>query len=276
MEFSRKVSPANAMNRILKTFTILKKKKKKALIAYITAGYPSLPATEKIVLELEKSGVHIVELGVPFSDPMADGLTIQKSSEKSLARGTTLKKILRTVLKIRQRSRIPIVLMSYLNPLYRYGLAPFVKDAVRSGVDGVIVPDLPAEEAHEFEDAVRGMDFSLIFLASPTSTSKRIRAIARHSKGFIYYVSLTGVTGARKTLPSHIARNIKKIKDITDKPVCVGFGISNEEQARRISRLADGIIVGSAIINVIARFSASKRLAREVGKFTSRLAKAIL
>lgn len=263
------------MNRIKKRFNKLKKRRRKAFIVYITAGYPSLSLTERIVLELERAGVDIIEIGVPFSDPMADGLTIQKSSERSLEVGTTLEKILKSVKKIRKKSQIPIVLMSYLNPVYCYGVKKFVKDAVRCGVDGAIFPDLPPEEALEFEKAAKGKDFYIIFLASPTSTTERIKAIAKHSKGFIYYVSLTGVTGARETLPPHISRNIKKIKRITGKPVCVGFGVSNERQARLISRVADGVIVGSAIINVIRRYERKSTLDKAVGEFASRLAKAI-
>jgi tryptophan synthase alpha chain len=263
------------MNRIKKTFNRLKRNKKKAFIAYITAGYPTLSATERIVLELEKSGVDIIEMGVPFSDPMADGLTIQKSSERSLKAGTTLERILKTVKNIRKKSEIPIILMSYLNPVYRYGMEAFVKDAVKCGVDGAIFPDLPPEEADEFERPTRGKEFYIIFLASPTSTSERIKLIARHSKGFIYYVSLTGVTGARDYLSPHIPRNIRKIKRITDKPVCVGFGVSNEEQARAISHIADGVIVGSAIVKVISKNIGKKTLKKEVGKFAARLARAI-
>lgn len=263
------------MNRIKKTFNKLRKRKKKAFIVYITAGYPSLALTEKMVLVLERAGVDIIELGVPFSDPMADGLTIQKSSEKALKAGTTLDKILKSVKNIRKKSQIPIVLMSYLNPVYHYGAKKFVKDAVRCGVDGAIFPDLPPEEAIEFEKAAKGKDFYIIFLASPTSTSSRIKAIAKHSRGFIYYVSLTGVTGARDILPSHISRNIKKIKRVTGKPVCVGFGVSNERQAQNISRVADGVIIGSAIVNIIRKYEKKRSLDKTVGKFASRLAKAV-
>jgi len=263
------------MNRIKIAFGKLKKEKSKAFITYITAGYPSLSTTERIVLELEKQGVDIIEIGMPFSDPMADGLTIQKSSEESLRKGTTLRKVLTVVKNIRKKSQIPIVLMSYLNPVYRYGIKRFVKNAVRCGVDGAIFPDLPPEEASEFEKASRTKDFYIIFLASPTSTSERIKVIARHSKGFIYYVSLMGVTGARDYLAPNISRNIKKIKRITDKPICVGFGISDERQARIISRVADGVIVGSAVINIISKYEKKNILVKVVGQFTSRLAKAI-
>lgn len=263
------------MNRIKRTFNKLKKNKKKAFIVYITAGYPTLSRTERIVLELEKSGVDIIEIGVPFSDPIADGPTIQKSSERSLSAGTTLEKILKSVKNIRKKSQIPIVLMSYLNPVYRYGIKKFVKDAAQCGVDGAIFPDLPPEEAGEFEKASRAEDFYIVFLASPTSTPERIKAIAKHSKGFIYYVSLTGVTGARDHLTPYISRNIRKIKRITDKPVCVGFGVSNEKQARIISSIADGVIVGSAIIDIISKYGRKGKLDKAIGQFASRLAEAI-
>ena len=263
------------MNRIKETFNRLKKEKKKAFIAYITAGYPSLSATERIVLELEKSGVDIVEMGVPFSDPMADGLTIQRSSESSLAAGTTLVKILKSVKNIRKKSEIPIVLMSYLNPVYHYGAEKFVKDAVGCGVDGAIFPDLPPEEASELEGPARSKDFYIIFLASPTSTRERIKLIARRSRGFIYYVSLTGITGVRDHLAPHIAGDIRKIKRVTDKPVCVGFGVSNEKQARTVARAADGVIVGSAIVKVISENRKKRALEKKVGRFAARLSKAI-
>jgi len=263
------------MNRIKRTFAKLKRDKKKALIVYITAGYPSLAATEAIALELERSGVDLIEIGVPFSDPMADGLTIQKASEASLASGTTLEKILRCVKNIRKKSEIPIVLMSYLNPVYRYGVDRFVRDAARCGVDGAIFPDLPPEEASRFEKAEKGLAFSVIFLASPTSTRERLKLIAKHSRCFIYYVSLTGVTGARDSLFPHISRNVRAIKRISDKPVCVGFGISKEEQARTLSKIADGVIIGSAVVKVIGKFRKKKALAQEIGKFVSRFSMAV-
>ncbi|MEA3305289.1 MAG: tryptophan synthase subunit alpha [Candidatus Omnitrophota bacterium] len=263
------------MNRIKTTFNKLRKKRKKAFIVYITAGYPALSATERIVPELEKSGVDIVEIGVPFSDPMADGPVIQKSSEKAICNGVTLKKILRSVRNIRKKSDIPIALMSYLNPIYRYGIKKFVADAVKSGVDGVILPDLPPEESGELRRAAKSFDFYVIFLASPTSTPGRIKTIVRHSQGFVYYVSLTGVTGVRDHLAAHISDNIKRIKRFTNKPVCVGFGISNEKQARRLLTVADGVIVGSAVIRVIKKHKKKRAPEKEVGRFTAKLARAV-
>ncbi|MDP3789661.1 MAG: tryptophan synthase subunit alpha [Candidatus Omnitrophota bacterium] len=263
------------MNRINKKFKELKKQNKKAFIVYITGGYPNLTATEKLVPELERSGVDVVEIGIPFSDPIADGPVIQKASEAALGKGATLRKILQSVENIRKKSDIPIVFMSYFNPIYRYGVEKFVKDALKCGVDGAIIPDLPAEEAEEIIKIANRNKFCMIFLASPTSTLSRLRAIARKSEGFIYYVSLTGVTGIRKSLAGDIAANIRKIKRLTDKPVCVGFGVSDEKQAKEISRIADGVIVGSAIIKSIEKFSKKRNLEKNVGRFTARLAKAV-
>jgi tryptophan synthase alpha chain len=263
------------MNRIKRAFKKLKKNNEKAFIVYITGGYPTLKDTESIVLELEKSGVDIIEIGVPFSDPIADGPTIQKSSEKALYKGATLKMILQSIGNIREKSDIPIALMSYLNPIYHYGLRKFLTDAVKCGVDGLILPDLPPEEAGALERAAKNFDFCIIFLAAPTSTSARIKTIVKHSEGFIYYVSLTGVTGARDYLGAHIADNIKRIKRFTNKPVCIGFGISNEKQARHLSSITDGVIVGSAVIRVIKKYEGKKALQKEVGRFAEKLAKAV-
>lgn len=263
------------MNRIINKFKILKKSKKKALIVYITGGYPNLFATERLVPELERSGVDIVEIGIPFSDPIADGPVIQKASEAALGKGATLKKILRSVVKIRKKSGVPIVFMSYFNPIYRYGIENFVKDALRCGVDGAIIPDLPAEEAEEIIKIANRNKFCMIFLASPTSTQSRLRTIAKKSEGFIYYVSLTGVTGTRKSLAGDIAANIRKIKRITDKPVCVGFGVSGEKQAKEIAAIADGVIVGSAVIKSIEKFHKKRNFEKSVGRFVAGLAQAV-
>jgi len=263
------------MNRIKDTFNRLKKAHKKALIVYITGGYPNLSATERLVPELERSGVDIIEIGIPFSDPIADGPVIQKASEAALGKGATLRKILGSIVKIRKKSDVPIVFMSYFNPIYRYGVENFVKDASKCGVDGAIIPDLPTEEAEEIIKIAKRDKFCMIFLTSPTSTIGRLKTIARKSEGFIYYVSLTGVTGTRDALAGDIAANIRKIKRFTDKPVCVGFGVSNERQAREIAAIADGVIVGSAVIKFIEKFHKKRDLERSVGRFAARLAKAV-
>lgn len=255
------------MNRIDVKFRELKRSKKKAFIAFITAGYPSLAATGKLICELERSGVDIIELGVPFSDPLADGTTIQRASERSLKNGTRLLDIICLTKSIRRTCKIPIVLMSYFNPIYAYGLKRFVKDAHNSGVDGVIISDMPPEESGELSGYAAQYDFAMIFLAAPTSTAKRLALIAKASKGFIYYVSLTGVTGARKELPKDIAAGLRRIKTLTRKPLCVGFGISTPKQAEALSKIADGIIVGSAIVKVIEANIGSKNLVSRVGKF---------
>ncbi len=263
------------MNRIDKKFKELKKQGKKAFIVYVTGGYPQMAATERLVLGLERSGVDLVEIGIPFSDPIADGPTIQRASEVALSRGATLAKLLKTVKNIRRRSVIPLVFMSYYNPIHKYGVKRFVNDASICGVDGIIVPDLPPEEGIDLLNAAKLKDFHVIFLASPTTTRERLKDIAKRSRGFIYYVSLTGVTGTRRRLSPDMRDNIKKIKSITDKPVCVGFGVSNEKQARLVAGIADGVIVGSAIIEVMERNSFDRALFEKVGRFASRLGRAI-
>ena len=264
------------MNRIDKKFSALKKKKAKAFIAYVTAGDPSLPMTGKIVLELERSGADIIELGIPFSDPLADGPTIQAASHRALAKGVTLRKVFRTVGSLRKNTDIPIVFMTYYNPVLRYGILNFVKGCKASGVDGVIIPDLPYEEAKDLIAASRKARIATIFLAAPTSTKTRIKNIVKNSTGFIYYVSLTGVTGARRELPAEITSNVRAIKSITKKPVAVGFGISTRSQAKEVARRADGVIVGSAIVKIIGMYrNNNKVLLAKVSKLSKSLAGAI-
>lgn len=263
------------MNRIDKLFKNLKQQGKKAFIVYITGGYPRMSATEGLVLALERSGVDLVEIGIPFSDPIADGPVIQHASEKALAGGATLAKLLKVVKDIRRKSAIPIVFMSYYNPIYKYGVKDFVNSAAQAGADGVIVPDLPPEEGTFLLSAAKSKNFHVILLASPTSTAARLKDIAKRSRGFIYYVSLTGVTGTRKSLSPDIRENIRKIKSLTDKPVCAGFGVSDEKQARLVASIADGVIVGSAVIKVMERSSLNRPLLKVAGRFTQRLGKAV-
>ncbi len=260
------------MNRIDKKFKDLRKQNKKAFIIYICAGDPDLAITERLVIELDRVGVDIVELGVPFSDPLADGPTIQKASQRALKNRINLTKIFLLVKSLRKRTEFPLVLMTYYNPVYNYGVKRFVRDAKSTGVDGVIVPDLSPEEAGELISASKAYRFDTVFLAAPTSTKERIRLIAQKSKGFIYYVSLTGVTGARKRLPAQIREHIREIKRITDKPVCVGFGVSTPQQVRQLSAFCDGVIIGSAIINRLERYlSDRKSIPRKVAAFTKDL-----
>lgn len=262
------------MNRIDKKFVELKKRGKKALIVFITAGDFGLSTTKKLVLKLAESGADMIELGVPFSDPMADGPTIQASSERALKRGTRLKDIIKLVCDLRASTGIPIALMTYYNPVLRYGLRKFVSDCIKSGVDGVIVPDLPPDEADELMAASRGKKFSTIFFLSPTSTRQRIKFVSGKSRSFIYYVSLTGITGARAKLPKELTSQVRVIKNYTKKPVCVGFGVSRPEQVKEICKVADGVIVGSAMVKLIEKHAGKKDLLDAVGKYVRKLEEA--
>lgn len=264
------------MNRIDKKFKDLRKRKKKAFIAYITAGDPNLSMTKDIVLALERSGVDIIELGIPFSDPLADGLTIQAASHRALLRGVSLRKIFSLIGNLRKATDIPIAFMTYYNPVLRYGVQAFVKSCRQTGVDGVIVPDLPFEEAADLVKYAKKYGVAAIFLTAPTSTKGRIGNIVKRSTGFVYYVSLTGVTGARKKLPAEITSKVRIIKSMTKKPVAVGFGVSNTGQARSIAKIADGVIVGSAIVKIIAKYQKNRKmLISKVSDFSKGLAKAI-
>ena len=264
------------MSRIDKKFKELRRSGKKAFIAYITAGDPDLSATKSIVLALESAGVDIIELGIPFSDPIADGPTIQAASRRALLKGATLKKIFQMTGDLRRSTPIPIAFMTYFNPVLKYGIKEFVKDCKLKEVDGVIIPDLPPEEAKDLIRFARDEDISTIFLAAPTSTRKRIKMITVKSAGFIYYVSLTGVTGARRKLPPEVASNVRTIRSMTRKPVAVGFGISSPGQACSIARIADGVIVGSAIVRIIADNQKNSRaLMLKISNFSKKLAKAI-
>ncbi|MCK4261674.1 tryptophan synthase subunit alpha [bacterium] len=259
------------MSRIAEKFEQLRKKEEKAFIAFITAGDPDLITTKSLVLELEQRGVDIIELGVPFSDPLADGPTIQAASERALKNKVRLKDVLGLVKDLRRETEIPLALLTYYNPVYKYGLERFVKEAVKGGVDGVIIPDLPPEEGKDLRSLAQKMGLDTIFLVAPTSTLKRIKLVARYSSGFIYYVSLTGVTGVRERLAEAIKPTITKIRRFTLKPIAVGFGISNPKQVREIASFADGVIVGSAIVRKVEENLGHKGLVREVGKFVEEL-----
>jgi tryptophan synthase alpha chain len=241
------------MNRINRVFKELKALRRKAFIAYITAGDPDLALTGKLVLLLERSGADIIELGIPFSDPIADGPTIQAASYRALSKKTNLVKVFRLVEKLRKYTEIPIVFMTYYNPLFKYGPGRFFASCKRAGVDGVIVPDLPVEESGELVRLGKKTGISTIFLAAPTSTKGRMKNIVKSSSGFIYYVSSTGVTGTRRSLPGDMMKNVRIMKSMTSKPVAVGFGVSDAKQAKLIAKIADGVIVGSAIVKMIAK-----------------------
>ncbi len=249
----------------------MRKSGKKAFIAFITAGYPDLPTTAKLVLEFEKRGVDIVELGVPFSDPMADGPVIQEASLHSLRRKTTLRKILDLVARLRRDTQIPICLMSYYNPIFHLGDREFTDRAVKAGVDGVIIPDLPPEEAEDFMRYAANKGLANICFLSPTSSQERVREISRKARGFVYYVSLTGVTGSRRSLSGDLELNLSKIKKVSPVPVCAGFGISSSEQLEKVQKLCDGGIVGSAIVSKVRENISRRDLVKRVGVFVETL-----
>ena len=259
------------MNRIDATFKRLRAEGEKALIAYLMAGDPSLQDTETLVLELEKAGADIIELGVPFSDPIADGPVIQQAAERALRSGTSLRRILDLVAGLRKRTQIPLVLMAYYNTVRAMGEATFCRQAAAAGVDGRIVPDMPPEEAHQLEQGVTDAGVNLIFLLAPTSTGERRAAVARHSSGFIYYVSLTGITGAKLNDLEDVRRNVAKIRRASRIPVAVGFGIATPEDAAQVAQCADGVIVGSAIVRRIAEHQHSADMPSRVAEFVRSL-----
>ena len=223
----------------------------KALIAYITVGYPDIEATQKIATILSDSGCDIIELGIPFSDPLADGTTIQKASYQALQQGTTPESCLEVAHKLHQKIVTPLVFMTYYNPVFNFGLEAFCQSCAEAGISGLIIPDLPPEEGGELEAITRKHSLDLIYLLAPTSTEERIAMVAERSRGFIYLVSLTGVTGTRQTLPPELESFVKRVRQKAKQPLCVGFGVSNPEQASRIARIADGVIVGSRLIQLI-------------------------
>ena len=258
------------MNRIEKVFKKLKAQNKKAFIPYIMAGDPSIEKTKEIVLMFEECGADIVELGVPFTDPLADGPTIQRAAERALKNGVTLKKVIALVKDLRQKTKIPLVLMTYYNPVFKYGEERFIADAKDAGVDGVIIPDLPPDEAGEFTRLAKNAAIASIFLLAPTSTEDRIKKVARASTGFIYYVSITGITGAQLLLDGSIEKSINGIRRITDKPIAVGFGVSTPDEAKAVAGVSDGVIIGSAIVK-----KAQASLDKELRDFLLTLREAI-
>lgn len=263
------------MNRLAHTFESVLNRGRKALIPYITAGDPNLGTTKQLVIELARCGADIVELGVPFSDPVADGPTIQRASLRALRAGTTLRAIVHTVAEVRQQSRVPIVLMTYYNPVLAYGIPAFCWEAARAGVDGIIVPDLPPEEAEDLTAACREHGIASIFLVAPTSTVERIRLIDQHTTGFVYCVSLTGVTGARSRLAEGVEEFLSVVRANTTRPLAVGFGIATPQHAADAARLSDGVIVGSAIIDVMEGCTDTDGMVTRVGEFVTSLRQGI-
>ena len=233
---------------------------RKALVGYITTGYPDIETTIKAVSVLAENGCDIVELGIPFSDPLADGATIQHASHEALMKGVTPQLCLETAKSISERTDIPLVFMTYYNPVLNYGLEDFCHSCVHAGVSGLIVPDLPPEEGQALEEVTLKNNIDLIYLLAPTSTDARIQVVAERSRGFIYLVSLTGVTGARKALSPELGGFIKRVKKVTQKPLCVGFGISTPEQAVQAAKEANGVIIGSKLIQLIEEDKTLKSL----------------
>ncbi|MDI6752587.1 MAG: tryptophan synthase subunit alpha [bacterium] len=228
-------------------------RKKSVFIPYITCGDPSLEKTEELITTIESAGADIIELGVPFSDPIADGPIIQAAYNRALKQEVSLERVIKIVEKQRKKVKIPIILLSYYNPIYKYGIERFVSSAKDIGISAVVIPDLPPEEAREIMVHSEKKDFSIIFFLAPTSTDKRIKFIGSQPAPFIYYVSITGITGVRDSLSSHLKERLQRIKALCKKPVAVGFGISNPSQAEEVAKIADGVIVGSAIVDIIGK-----------------------
>jgi tryptophan synthase alpha chain len=237
--------------RIQSLFERLKKERRAALIAYITAGDPSPERTPEIVAALERGGVDLIELGVPFSDPIADGPVIQRGADRALRAGTNVPKVLEMARKIRERSQIPLLLFTYMNPVLRYGLDKLAADAKAAGIDGCLLTDLSVEEAGSYMGAMRSAGLDTVFLAAPTSTDARLRLAAQYSTGFVYLVSRTGVTGERAALSGALEPLIARTRAVTNLPLAAGFGISTPQQAAAVAKMADGVVVGSAIVRMI-------------------------
>ncbi|MDD5722827.1 MAG: tryptophan synthase subunit alpha [Syntrophales bacterium] len=263
------------MSRIEEKFSTLKEERSKALIAYLTAGDPSLETTKEIILGLDRAGVDILEIGVPFSDPTADGPIIQAASHRALKAGATLSGILDMIETVRDVSEIPIVLFGYYNPILSYGNERFAKRAREVGVDGILVVDLPPEESKELKKYTDRAGIDCISLIAPTSTDERIRKIARDAGGFLYYISITGVTGTAKPQVSDIKRDVERIRAVTTLPVAVGFGISTPEQAREIAPHADGIVIGSAFVRLIEENSGTNNMVNIVAGYAKEVKQAI-
>jgi tryptophan synthase alpha chain len=266
------------MSRIKNAFNRLRRKNETALIPYVMAGDPDLATTKTLILELEKAGCDIIELGAPFSDPLADGPTIQKAAIRSLANHTTVADVLGLVADVRKTSQVPLILMTYYNLIFHYDEERFVQDAVAAGLDGIILPDLPPEEAGGLHDRARKAGLDMIFLLAPTSTDERIKLVCRLSQGFVYYVSLTGVTGARAGgVNASVEESLKKIKQVTDKPVGVGFGISTPDQAAQVAHWgADGVIVGSALVKVVEENAQDQELVPRAAAFVRALKQGVI
>jgi tryptophan synthase alpha chain len=263
------------MNRIVERFAGLNRDGQKGFIVYIGGGDPNLLTTNELALAFDKIGVDVLELGVPFSDPLADGLVNQLAAQRGLESGTTPAKVLQTVAEIRRKSQIPIVLYIYFNLMHRVGLERFINDAAAAGVDGLLALDLPPEESENYETLMGKAGLCAIYLVAPTTPDSRIELIVKRGSGFVYYVSREGVTGMQSKISDTIGAMTAKIRAHTDLPIAVGFGISNPEQARTVAASAEAVVVGSAIVNQIAAHGKSADLVARVTEFTAALVKAV-
>lgn len=261
--------------RIAAKFAELRACGESALIPYIVAGDPDLAVTHRLVLEFEAQGADLIELGVAFSDPMADGPANQRAAARGLSSGATLPAVLSMVADLRKTSNIPLILFGYYNPIFHYGCAQLCADAARAGIDGLLVVDLPPEEASELAAPARAAGLDLIYLLAPTTPLARSRTIANSASGFLYFVSVTGVTGARAALPADLEANVHALRAVTDLPIGVGFGISTPHQAAAVARFADAVVVGSAISQMIENHLSSPHLVEVVGQFVGSLKQAL-
>jgi len=258
------------VTRIDRVFKRLKARGEGALIPFITAGDPDLATTRALALEMAARGADLLELGIPFSDPLADGPIIQAASNRALRMGVHLKEVLQVAGALRRETEIPLILMGYYNPILQYGLERTVQEAAALGVDGFIIPDLPPEEAGPWRLAAAKAGVAAIFLAAPTSGDERIQRIGRLTRGFLYYVSVTGITGARRELPPELIAALREVRSLVKCPLAVGFGISSPEQVARLAPYVDGVVVGSAIVQRVARLK-GQDLIKEVGEFIAAL-----
>jgi len=263
------------MSRIQEKFSELKKRGESALIPFVTAGDPDIATTLKILRSLEKAGADCIELGIPFSDPTADGPTIQRASERALKNGISLPRVLRLVREFRRASEVPVILFGYFNPFFRYGLKAFTEQAAAAGADGILCVDLPPEESDELKRWTDLCGLDLVFLLSPTSGPDRVKLVARRGRGFIYYVSVTGVTGARHRFENELQAQVARVRRATSLPVGVGFGISTPRQAAWIAQFADAAVVGSALIEVMEQARSRSEKARRAGVFIAAMKSAM-
>lgn len=264
-----------SQTRIVRSFTQRRAEGRTALVAYLTAGDPHPDVTPDLVLALEQGGADVIELGVPFSDPIADGPVIQRGADRALKAGTNVRSVLEIASRVRRKSEVPLLLFTYLNPILRYGLDAVARDAAAAGIDGVLLTDLSVEEAKPYLSAARAHHLDTVFLAAPTSSPERLRLVAEYSTGFVYLVSRTGVTGERQTLSDSVEPLVASMRALTTLPLAVGFGISTAEQARVVGQCADGVVVGSAIVRLMEEHGRQPTLLSAIESFTHSLRKGL-